>query len=107
MRHKVTQGSFILQKALDNLLYSLTSPEVAPLSHLVPTLAKRPYFPGKPKGWIPLYTMVTFRPDINYAAARAKAIRQRAILTKTIWIGVAALGAVAGWTAWATRNRTD
>jgi len=51
--------------------------------------------------------MVTFRPDINYAAARAKAIRQRAILTKTIWIGVAALGAVAGWTAWATRNRTD
>jgi kynurenine 3-monooxygenase len=106
MRHKVTQGSFIFRKTLDNLLYSLTSPEVASLSHLVPTLSKQPYSPGNPKGWLPLYTMVTFRPDINYATARAKAMRQTAILTRTIRIGVAALGAAAGWLAWAARNRT-
>ena len=105
MRHKVTQGSFNFRKKLDNLLYSLTSHEVASLSHLVPTLAKQPYSPGKPKGWLPLYTMVTFRPDINYATARAKALRQTAILTRAIWIGVAALGAAAGWLGWMARNK--
>ena len=105
MRHKVTQGSFIFRKSLDNLLCSLTSSEDASLSHFVPTLAKQPYPPGKPKGWLPLYTMVTFRPDISYATARAKATRQAAILTRAIWIGVAAVGAAGGWLAWATKKR--
>jgi len=105
MRHKVTQSSFVFWKTLDNLLYSLTSPETASLSHVVPSLAKQPYPPGKPKGWLPLYTMVTFRPDINYATARSKAKCQTAMLTRTVWIGVAALGVAAGWLAWSTRKR--
>jgi len=105
MRHKVTQGSFIFRKTLDNLLYSLTSPESVSLSTLVPILAKQPYPPGKPKGWLPLYTMVTFRPDISYATVRAKAASQTGILTRVMWIGAVTIGATTGWLVWAAGNR--
>ena len=105
MRHKVIQGSFIFRKTLDNLLYSLTSPERVSLPTLVPILAKQPYPPGKPKGWLPLYTMVTFRPDISYATVRAKAASQTAILTRVMWIGAITIGATTGWLVWATGNK--
>lgn len=74
------------------------------LSSLVPVLTQQPYPPGKPKGWLPLYTMVTFRPDINYATVKAKALRQSVILTRAIWIGVIVFGATMGWATWSTRN---
>ena len=33
-----------------------------------------------PRGWIALYTMVTFRPDISYGAVRRKADRQNKVV---------------------------
>jgi hypothetical protein len=45
-------------------------------------------------GWLPLYTMVTFRPDISYAAARKRAEVQTRVMTVLGWtmgiVGVAA-----------------
>lgn len=70
------------------------------LESLAPVLAKVPYPPGNPKGWLPLYTMVTFRPDISYAAVKKKAASQAAVLTRIIWIGVATLCVAGTWTMW-------
>ena len=77
------------------------------LESLAPVLAKIPYPPGKPKGWLPLYTMVTFRPDISYAAVKRKAASQATVLTVIIWIGVAtATLCVAGtWTMASTKSQ--
>ncbi|KAF9532263.1 FAD/NAD-binding domain-containing protein [Crepidotus variabilis] len=104
MRHKVTQGSYIVQKFLDNVLYSLTSSNMLSLASLTPTLSQRPYPSGRPRGWLPLYTMVTFRPDINYATVKQKAARQSTILSMLLWFGIGALGAAAAWLMWATGN---
>jgi len=46
-----------------------------------------------PSGWLPLYTMVTFRPDISYATAKRKAARQATILTAIARLGAVAAGA--------------
>jgi len=46
-----------------------------------------------PRGWLPLYTMVTFRPDISYATAKRKAARQGTILTAIAGLGTAVVGA--------------
>ncbi|KAF8969990.1 hypothetical protein BDZ97DRAFT_1653142 [Flammula alnicola] len=97
MRYSVTLLSYLFRKTLDNCLYSLTSPRMVPLATLIPTLATRPYPPGKPKGWLPLYTMVTFRPDISYAIVKQKAARQSTILTGLSWIGVSVFGAAGAW----------
>ncbi|PPQ86873.1 hypothetical protein CVT25_012592, partial [Psilocybe cyanescens] len=102
MRHSVTQLSYLFRKTLDNLLYSLTSPQMMSLSSLIPTLSSLPYPPGKPKGWLPLYTMVTFRPDINYATVKKKAARQATILTGLSQIGVIVFGAAGAWLMWST-----
>lgn len=56
-------------------------------------LAQTPFPTAEPRGWVPLYTMVTFRPDVGYAVARAKAARQQRVLTGLGW-GVGAVGAV-------------
>lgn len=87
MRHSVTTPSYIFRKTIDNLFAALTAPYV-PLSVLAPTLAREPngFPPGGTKGWLPLYTMVTFRPDISYATAQRKKERQSRIITG---IGVA------------------
>ena len=100
MRHSVTTLIYILRKFLDNLLYSLSSPLMVSLESLAPVLAKVPYPPGKLKGWLPLYTMVTFRPDISYATVRKKSASQAAVLTRIIWIGVVTLCVAGTWTMW-------
>ena len=46
-----------------------------------------------PGGWLPLYTMVTFRPDVSYATARCKAEHQASILTRLQYAGGVLLGA--------------
>ncbi|KAF8201673.1 FAD/NAD-binding domain-containing protein [Pholiota molesta] len=97
MRHSVTLLSYWFRKMLDNLLYSVSSPRMVSLPTLLPTLSARPYPAEKPKGWLPLYTMVTFRPDISYATVQEKAARQAAILTGISWIGVSVLGAAGTW----------
>jgi kynurenine 3-monooxygenase len=45
-----------------------------------------------PRGWLPLYTMVTFRPDISYSRARRKAEEQARVMNKTGKVGSVALG---------------
>lgn len=104
MRHSVTQFSYLFRKTVDNLLYSLTSPQVVSLASLVPALSTQPYPPRQPKGWLPLYTMVTFRPDISYATVKKKAERQAAIITGLGWIGVAVFGAAGAWLMWSTKK---
>jgi len=104
MRHSVTLLSYLFRKTLDNLLYTVTSPEMVSLASLIPTLATVPYPSGEPKGWLPLYTMVTFRPDISYAIVKKKAARQSAILTGLNWIGVSVLGAAGVWLLCSTRE---
>ena len=77
MRHDVTTLSFRLRKKIDNLLYELGGklPSLSPRfrNQLYPSTQAN-------EGWMPLYTMVTFRPDIGYAAAKSKAERQTRIL---------------------------
>jgi len=38
-----------------------------------------------PGGWISLYTMVTFRPDIPYALAKMKAEWQDGVISRAMW----------------------
>ena len=104
MRHSVTTLRYILRKFLDNLLYSLSSPRMVSLESLAPVLAKVPYPSGNSKGWLPLYTMVTFRPDISYAAVKKKAASQAAVLTWIIWIGVATLWVAGTWAMWSAQK---
>ncbi|KAG6818190.1 hypothetical protein H0H87_000095 [Tephrocybe sp. NHM501043] len=96
MRHAVTTPIYLFKKTLDNILYSLSSRSFIALSSLGPLLSRVPYPPGEPSGWLPLYTMVTFRPDISYATARRRAMRQANIIDGLGWalfglIGVAGL----------------
>jgi len=92
MRHSVVTLSYLFKKTLDNILYSLSSRQVSPLSSMVSTLSRVPFPPGEPKGWLPLYAMVTFRPDISYATAQRKARRQAKILEGLGWASVGAVG---------------
>jgi len=89
MRHSVTTPSYIFRKTIDNLFATLTA-QYIPFSSLAPKLAREldGFPPGQANGWLPLYTMVTFRPDISYATAQKKNERQNRIITR---IGVASL----------------
>lgn len=60
-------------------------------------LFSRVLYEGEPKGWVPLYTMVTFRPDISYATAKHKVARQSRILATVGWIGTAIVGMAGLW----------
>jgi kynurenine 3-monooxygenase len=96
MRHDVTTWSFLFRKAVDNVLYGLTAgrPAESPSIPISTT--------NDPRGWLPLYTMVTFRPDIGYATAKRKAERQGRIVSV---VGVITLmvGGTLAWQRW--RNR--
>lgn len=92
MRHSVTTPAYIFRKMLDNVLFSLSRTQTVTVASLGPLLSRVPFPPGRPRGWIPLYTMVTFRPDISYATAKKKAERQSRILMIAGWIGTAAMG---------------
>lgn len=93
MRHSVTTLIYLIRKVLDNVLYSISSPRPVPLSSLVPLLSRMPFRTMDPGGWLPLYTMVTFRPDVSYATARHKATHQASILTRLRYAGLVLLGA--------------
>ncbi|KAF8636532.1 hypothetical protein AX17_003345 [Amanita inopinata Kibby_2008] len=106
MRHSVTTISYLLKKTVDNILYTLTARKPVLLDSVTPLLSRVPYPPGDPSGWLPLYTMVTFRPDISYAAAKRKAAQQNNVLIALGWIGTLLLGTVCmllvqiTWTYW-------
>ena len=76
----MTTLSFRLRKKIDNLLYKLGGKRPETLESVGHRFHKDVYPSAQPKGWMPLYTMVTFRPDIGYAAAKRKAERQTRIL---------------------------
>ena len=64
-----------------------------------PLLSHVTFPTSKPAGWVPLYTMVTFRPDISYSTAKRKAERQGRIISSLGWcamsVGVFGGGIVA------------
>lgn len=97
MRHSVTTLTYIFRKTLDDLLYSLSSGPKVSLTSLSHLLSYVPYAPGKPSGWLPLYTMVTFRPDISYATAQRKAAQQANIIAGLVWAGITLIGVVGLW----------
>jgi kynurenine 3-monooxygenase len=107
MRHDVTTPRYLMRKAIDNLLGALTAPAPSPAGTLTYTAPsdEEPFKSGGPSGWLSLYTMVTFRPDLGYATARRRAAQQARILQVVeggLALGVA--GALA-WTAWVARRR--
>lgn len=95
MRHSVTTLAYLSRKALDNILYAISAPRAVSLPSLVPALAHVPFSTLEPKGWLPLYNMVTFRPDISYATAQRKAARQAFVVTSLNYALISLLG-VAG-----------
>ena len=97
MRHSVTTFGYFFKKVLDNLLYSLTSRSSFSLTTAGPLLSRMPYPPGVPSGWLPLYTMVTFRPDISYATAQKKAAQQARIILVVSWVGLTLIGLTGMW----------
>lgn len=94
MRHLVTSPLFLFKKWLDTTLYALSS-SLGVAAAIANQLT--PYAPVEPKGWLPLYTMVTFRPDINYATVKRKAAFQNSILTAVGWASIGSVAAVAIW----------
>lgn len=94
MRHSVTTPIYLFKKALDNLLYTITSSKDS-LALVTRSLTTVPFPSPNPAGWLPLYTMVTFRPDISYATARKKAEKQSTILSFAGRLGTVVLGATA------------
>ncbi|RDB20986.1 Kynurenine 3-monooxygenase [Hypsizygus marmoreus] len=100
MRHAVTTPGYLFKKTLDNLLYALSSRTKISLTSLGPLLSRMPYPPGTPSGWLPLYTMVTFRPDISYATAQKRATRQARIIAGFSWIVMLLIGLAGMWIMW-------
>ncbi|KAK0210659.1 FAD/NAD-binding domain-containing protein [Desarmillaria ectypa] len=103
MRHLVTSPLFLFKKALDNFLYYLSSRRDMSFDAFNAVLSHLTYGLGEPRGWVPLYTMVTFRPDIKYATAKKRAARQSGILTGIGWASVAVVASVGVWAVRAAR----
>lgn len=71
---------------MDNILYALTAQQWMPQGNpRISSPAKDAFPTQQPNGWLPLYTMVTFRPDIGYAIARRESRRQAQILNYATW----------------------
>jgi kynurenine 3-monooxygenase len=92
MRHSVTTLTYLSRKALDNILYALSAPRALSLSSVVTMLGRVPFATPEPRGWLPLYNMVTFRPDISYATAQRKAARQAFVVTSLNYAVISLLG---------------
>ncbi|KAJ6601339.1 FAD/NAD-P-binding domain-containing protein [Mycena vulgaris] len=82
LRHTVATWSYAIKGFIDNILYAISAKGIAIdkdiLTHAI-------YGPKSPSGWIPwipLYTMVSFRPDISYSAAKRKAESQERLIER-------------------------
>jgi kynurenine 3-monooxygenase len=100
MRHSVTTLTHKLKRMVDNLLFSLTCRTPVTLMSLGAFPPGVSFPPGRPRGWLPLYTMVTFRPDISYASAKRKAAEQTRVMSNAGIVGSVALGVAASLWAW-------
>ncbi|KAA1474919.1 FAD/NAD-P-binding domain-containing protein [Dentipellis sp. KUC8613] len=108
MRHAVTTATYLLRKTVDNIFFSLSSRKQITLDTLGSLLSTTAFPAREPGGWIPLYTMVTFRPDISYATAKEKAVRQTRALAVAGIFGSVILGATGiglTWMALCSRTR--
>ncbi|KAG7092342.1 hypothetical protein E1B28_008703 [Marasmius oreades] len=99
MRHLVTTPLYLFRKVLDGWLYRLSSHSTLPVTSLTTKLTSQTYDEREPRGWLPLYTMVTFRPDISYDTARRTASRQTQILTTATYVGATILCVSGLWLA--------
>ncbi|KIY50944.1 FAD/NAD(P)-binding domain-containing protein [Fistulina hepatica ATCC 64428] len=106
MRHDVISPMFLFKKCVDNALYALTTNRSVSLETLVPILSKVP-FPIEPvRGWLPLYTMVTFRPDISYATVRRRALQQARMVANSTWLATSVVAAAGIYGAlWFLRSK--
>ncbi|KAG8878321.1 kynurenine 3-monooxygenase, mitochondrial precursor [Tulasnella sp. 331] len=95
MRHDVTTPMYRLHRTIDTILASLTNP--TGFSALAPLLSRVAYPSEGPKGWIPLYTMVTFRPDVSYDMARRRAAWQARCIRIVEWTIAGAVGGLGAW----------
>lgn len=84
MQHSVATPAYLLHRALDNVLAHLTRGWQAAPSTAVQQLSEVPFPSSSPAGWLPLYSMVTFRPDISYSTLKRKAERQEQVVR---WVG--------------------
>ncbi|TIB03315.1 hypothetical protein E3P96_01935 [Wallemia ichthyophaga] len=66
MRSKVTNPLYKLRKGLDALLNTLLRPAAVASPEI---LRREPFPTAASSGWMSLYQLVTFRPDISYADA--------------------------------------
>ncbi|TFK54973.1 FAD/NAD(P)-binding domain-containing protein [Heliocybe sulcata] len=93
MRHAVTTPTYLFRKAVDNLLYLATARKPPAAWDTLLATSSSPFPAGQADGeWLPLYTMVTFRPDISYDVAKSKAERQSRILLGVGWCATAVTG---------------
>lgn len=106
MRHSVTTPLYRLRKAFDGVLSRWTP--FVPFQALAPQLTEHTFNPTIPRGWLALYTMVTFRPDIPYSQVQRKAERQNRLLNLSLWSSLMATvgtGTFAlGFWAWRRRG---
>jgi kynurenine 3-monooxygenase len=104
MRHSVITPLYRLRKMVDGVLSKGT--KFVPFNLLASQLKATTFKPA-PSGWLALYTMVTFRPDIGYAEVRRKAEWQNRILDRVVWGGVFMSGLVGMVAAglWAARAK--
>ncbi|KAF7347389.1 Kynurenine 3-monooxygenase [Mycena venus] len=87
MRHTVATWSYMIRSFIDNILYGITETRSSV------DLSESIFGPEVPSGWIPLYSMVSFRPDISYSAAKKKAARQEHLVDSVAAaLGVLGLG---------------
>lgn len=100
MRHAVTTPAYLFRKTLDNVLFALSTREKTDGDSRTAKLSQVAFPSVEPRGWLPLYTMVTFRPDISYATAKRKVERQSHILAVGGWAASAVLSATAVGITW-------
>ncbi|KAJ7757477.1 FAD/NAD-binding domain-containing protein [Mycena metata] len=91
LRHDVATWTYMIKAFIDNILYAIS--KTGSLVDLSQTISG----PEVPSGWIPLYSMVSFRPDISYSAAKKKAEHQERLID-SIGLGLGALSI--GYAAW-------
>ncbi|KAJ7508586.1 FAD/NAD-binding domain-containing protein [Mycena galericulata] len=76
LRHDVATWSYMIKGFVDKILYAV-SKKAALMDN---STLKHNIYGREPSGWIPLYTMVSFRPDISYSAAKKRAESQERVL---------------------------
>jgi len=79
MRHSITTISYLLRKWIDDLLSKFTPHQLT--AEMRSSLQNGGLFPASwASGWLPLYTMVTFRADMAYSSVMAQHYWQITVL---------------------------